>query len=941
MSDTTTITVVAGDGEDTLDPVTATVTVLGTVQNGPPGATGDTGPAGADGDPGPPGNDGADGQDGAPGQDGADGADGAPGVVQSIVAGANVTVDDTDPANPIVASTGGGADLSDAVVLEPDSGTRNDITAPDNASPAMRLKGAPGSTALATALLTTLDSETGLPIADLDASGSLVMYPGGSPHVTLDSRGLLILDIAAAAIGASTRLFATGIDGLAAFQVMVPGQGYAVGFNPLDPGDVGLILGSAAGQTADVQKWQDELGDDVARIHAGGAIGTVGATPADGDINDGEVFLCFDSTAGTPVPFLKGKDAGGTVFTRTYEVAGTAASAVSAHSVDTTAVHGIADTAALETATGAQAKVDAAIAALIASAPGLLNTLDEIAAALGDDPNFATTITTLINAKVAKSTYDAHSILAATTDDTPAALTVAEQTIVGRKTGGNVAALSASEVRTLLALVIGTNVQAWDADLDTYAGITPGALGQAILPMTTLTNKGLILGRGAAAPAALAPDAGTTKFLKNSVASDDPTWQTIAKSDVTDLTTDLSSLNTQTTVQAAKQDARAIADAGRFVYSGLELTPNATPTKLDMAAGVQFAGTTELIVAAQAAISTTIASLEHATLPKWVVVELDGSNVVQFNQGTAAAEPAFPTLTTTRTILGFLYVPSSAVNTTHEVDALFTTPNNKAKLIDARVVRSYHAPRTIATDTGLNVTTITTVTTISTDVVADTFNENAHGLTTDQPVVFAGLSNTTGVTNGTVYFVSATGLTANAFRVAATVGGAAIALGGSNDTNTVTAFPGLQTILTATKTIPANSLSVGDVLVIEATYMSLNNVAASTIQTALRLNAASIGTFTSGSLATNAFGRNHSIRSVITIKAIGAAGTYVMGSRAAFGNIITNTAEAETHAAATAAAASLDTTAAATVDLLARFGSASAAATFTLVNLDIFKFPAQ
>lgn len=47
--------------------------------------------------------------------------------------------------------------------------------------------------------------------------------------------------------------------------------------------------------------------------------------------------------------------------------------------------------------------VTAAINALVAAAPGALDTLDELAAALGDDPNFATTITNLIATKVAKS----------------------------------------------------------------------------------------------------------------------------------------------------------------------------------------------------------------------------------------------------------------------------------------------------------------------------------------------------------------------------------------------------------------------------------------------------------------------------------------------------------------------------------------------------------
>jgi hypothetical protein len=42
---------------------------------------------------------------------------------------------------------------------------------------------------------------------------------------------------------------------------------------------------------------------------------------------------------------------------------------------------------------------------------------------------------------VEKSTYNAHTILAATTDDTPAALTVPERTLVGRLTGGNISAV--------------------------------------------------------------------------------------------------------------------------------------------------------------------------------------------------------------------------------------------------------------------------------------------------------------------------------------------------------------------------------------------------------------------------------------------------------------------------------------------------------------------
>ena len=50
-----------------------------------------------------------------------------------------------------------------------------------------------------------------------------------------------------------------------------------------------------------------------------------------------------------------------------------------------------------------KAYVDTAVANVVASAPSTLNTLDELANALGDDPNFATTVATSIGTKVAKA----------------------------------------------------------------------------------------------------------------------------------------------------------------------------------------------------------------------------------------------------------------------------------------------------------------------------------------------------------------------------------------------------------------------------------------------------------------------------------------------------------------------------------------------------------
>ena len=59
---------------------------------------------------------------------------------------------------------------------------------------------------------------------------------------------------------------------------------------------------------------------------------------------------------------------------------------------------------------------------------------------------------------VLKSLFDANTILAADTDDTPAALEVAVQTLVGRITAGNITDLSVAQVQTLLNVTDGADV---------------------------------------------------------------------------------------------------------------------------------------------------------------------------------------------------------------------------------------------------------------------------------------------------------------------------------------------------------------------------------------------------------------------------------------------------------------------------------------------------
>jgi hypothetical protein len=76
---------------------------------------------------------------------------------------------------------------------------------------------------------------------------------------------------------------------------------------------------------------------------------------------------------------------------------------------------------------------------------------------------------------VEKATYNANTVLAATTDDTPAAVTIAEQQVLGRITGGNIKGLSAAELATLIGAVTATLFNAYSvlyADTDN----TPAAL---------------------------------------------------------------------------------------------------------------------------------------------------------------------------------------------------------------------------------------------------------------------------------------------------------------------------------------------------------------------------------------------------------------------------------------------------------------------------------
>jgi hypothetical protein len=139
------------------------------------------------------------------------------------------------------------------------------------------------------------------------------------------------------------------------------------------------------------------------------------------------------------------------------------------------------DTTSIATRTYADNAASTAVSNVIAAAPSTLDTLNELAAALGDDPNFATTITTSIGNKLNTSdfTTTANSWLSTKSTTNVAEGTNQYFTEARARTsvsaGTGISYNSTSGAITLASGVVTAGTYAGKVTVDTYGRVTAGS----------------------------------------------------------------------------------------------------------------------------------------------------------------------------------------------------------------------------------------------------------------------------------------------------------------------------------------------------------------------------------------------------------------------------------------------------------------------------------
>ena len=452
--------------------------------------------------------------------------------------------------------------------------------------------------------------------------------------------------------------------------------------------------------------------------------------------------------------------------TKANAAVSTAASALSSHEADTTSVHGIADTSILATTTGtqtltnktltspaintptgitksdvglsnvdntsdankpvstatataiataktqAETYADAAVLVLTTAAPEALNTLNELAAALGDDANFAGTVTTSLAAKapLASPTFTGTVTLPSTT--------------------------SVGDVSNVEIAYLNGVTSAVQTQLDAKSPLaSPTFTGTVTLPANTITQS------------MMSDDSvGTAEIIASSVTSSELAIDAVTEAKIADGAVTSAKIATGTIVN---EDINASAAIATSKISGLDtalglLAPIASPTFTGTVSGI-----TKTMVGLGSADNTADTakpvSTAQATAIATAKAEAIADATSQVNALLTGAPAALNTLDELAAALGDDANFASTVTTSLGLKAPLASPTFTGTVTVAAAGVAF----TDGTQTKAGIPSLTT---IGTEISA-AYNLSTGGLALrDQLIPIAGTRAITIPTNATTAF---------------------------------------------------------------------------------------------------------------------------------------------------------------------------------------------
>lgn len=202
-----------------------------------------------------------------------------------------------------------------------------------------------------------------------------------------DSTGTVKTGITSSGQLYTTQRMTIGLSGISSLGELV--------VSTADAARVGVVVQGVTSQTANLQEWQNSAGTVLTKIRSSGALNVGGAFTSNtfgvANLDPAWIAVKVQGAISQTGNLQEWQNSSGTILSK-VDSSGIIYSPTAASGTNTTQV-------------ATTEFVSTAVNNLIDSAPGTLNTLNEIAAALNDDPNFSSTITTLNTALSSQDTY--------------------------------------------------------------------------------------------------------------------------------------------------------------------------------------------------------------------------------------------------------------------------------------------------------------------------------------------------------------------------------------------------------------------------------------------------------------------------------------------------------------------------------------------------------